>query len=338
MITNRNILRTNLFRELEKRPDLLSFLEGERNLSEIFDLLPELASERKTLYQSLYQGIGNTPIYTIPLTNGNKLQIKLECQNNMGNNHYSRYWLIHLALAENFEIIIPNQSKIIEVTSGSSGISLSMVCQQLGYALTMIIPESLPKGRTQPMENAGTRLIRVSGYIDACIEKLKEFLAQDVYYAANHSEEKSNLIIYVFSRIALEYRFMYSPPDVAILGLGNGASTESVAKCFKRTKSNTKIYAYYPSFDSKQIILGLYGPNVELKHIAPAKELVDVMFYTSEFEIGQIQKQYQQDEIISNLGISSLYAVKFAQILAAETKGLTYFSIGYDKINRYSNE
>ena len=335
MTTPKYIFKTNLYRELTKRPLLISFLEGEKNLSEIFGLLPELSSERKELYQVLYHGIGNTPIYTLPLNNGNKLQIKLECQNNMGNNHYSRYWLIHLALAEAFEIIVPHQTKIAEVTSGSSGISLSFACKQLGYNLTMLVPETLPKGRIQPMEEAGATVIKAKGYIDACVEKLKELLATNEYYAANHSEEKSNLITYVFSRIASEYKLSYGLPDIAILGLGNGTSTEAVAKCFKQAPAATKIYAYYPSFDSKQVIFGLYGPNVELKHIAPARELIDVVFNTADLEIEQIKSDYVHDEIISNLGISSLYAIKFAQILAEETRGLTYFSIGYDNINRY---
>ncbi len=335
MNTEKNISRTNLFKELAKRPSLLSYLEGMGNLAELFSMLPRLSLERRELFQDMYVGIGNTPIHVLPLGNGNRLHIKLECHNSMGNNHYSRYWLIHLALAEAFGIIVPNVSKIIEVTSGSSGISLSLACQQLGYQLTMIVPGSLPKGRTDPMQNAGATLIRVPGYIDACIAKLKEMLLQDNYYAANHSEEKSNLITHVFSRIAIEYSLQYGIPDVAILGLGNGSSTEAVAKWFKHEKRETNIYAYYPSFDSKQIVLGLYGPNVELQHISKAKDLIDVILYTSEVEIGEVSNECKQDEIISTLGVSSLYAITFAKKLAEITNGFTYFSIGYDKMDRY---
>jgi cysteine synthase len=337
MAENKSTSRKNLFVELEKHPSILSFLEGREDLSNLFDLLPELSKERNKLYKKLYKDIGNTPVYTLPLKNDNKLYIKLECDNQMGNNHYSRYWLIHLALAEAFKIIIPFETNIIEVTSGSSGISLSMACQKLGYQLTIIVPEILPKGRIQPMEKAGAVVVKAPGYIDACIEKLKEFLLVDDYYAANHSEEKSNLITYVFSRIATEQIKTYGVPDIGILGLGNGTSTEAVARTFKDAKKDIKIYSYYPAFDSKQIIFGLYGPNVNLKHISSAKELVDEMFYTSDLEIEEMSLDFRNDPIISNLGVSSLYAIKLAQILADRTEGLTYFSIGYDNINRYQN-
>lgn len=98
-------VKTNLYREIQERPALLDFLEGNEDLSFIFDLLSELKPQRRELYKQLYQGIGNTPVYNLLLDNDNQLNIKLECENQMGNNHYSRYWLIHLALAEAFEII-----------------------------------------------------------------------------------------------------------------------------------------------------------------------------------------------------------------------------------------
>jgi cysteine synthase len=327
--------RKTLARELPNYPNLVSFLEGNGDLYHIFDLLPQLDFERKNLYKSLYENIGNTPVHIIDLANGNKLYLKMECENDMGENHYSRYWLIHLAIAEALNIINPETSKIIEVTSGSSGISLSLACNKLGYNLTMIIPQSLPYGRVQPMETAGTIVIKVSGYIDACIERLKDILLKEQYYAANHSEDSSNLITYIFSRIASEFNNTHQIPDVTVLALGNGTSTEAIAKVFKLEK-RTKIYAYYPSFDSKQIIFGLYGPNVELKHIPSALELVDKMLFTSDYNIEDIKRQYKDDPIVSQLGISSLYGIKFVEILSKQTKNLVYFSVAYDKINRYS--
>jgi cysteine synthase A len=327
---------TNLFREISKRPTLLEFLKGQKSLSLIFDLIDELEIDRKEIFKQLYKKVGNTPVHKVDLGNNNSLHIKLECNNKMGNNHYSRYWLIHLALAEAFKIIAPNKTKIIEVTSGSSGISLSLACEQLGYDLTMIVPKSLPKGRTKPIINAGATVIKADGYIDACIDMLRNMLSQDNYYAANHSEEKSNLITYVFSRMASEYISTCGSPDAAVLGLGNGTSTEAAARTFKETSISTKIYSYYPDFDSKQIVFGLFGPNVELRHVPNAKKLVDKMFYTSEGQIKEVKELFKNDKIILSLGISSLYAIAFVIRLSKTTKNLTYYSIGYDKIERYA--
>lgn len=338
ILQKRNTERTNLYRELIKKPELMRFLESRESIALLFDFKLNMEEQRRLFYKKLYEGIGNTPVYQIPLGKGNILNIKLECNNQMGNNHYSRYWIPYLYLAEGLGVIAPDKTKIIEVTSGSSGISMSLACEQLGYDLTMIIPDSLPKGRYQPMLDAGTKLIRANGYIDECVIELQNQLKDSDYFAANHSEEKSNLITYIFSRIAYEYLKTNGSPDIAVLGMGNGTSTEAIAKSLKGNKSNSKIYAYYPSFDSRQTVLGLLAPNIALKHLQSAMELVDEVLYTSDTEIELLKSQFAPDRVISNLGISSLYAIKFAYILAEKTKGLSYFSIGYDNINRYSNE
>lgn len=338
ILQKRNTERTNLYRELIKKPELIRFLEGKESIAQLFDFKLKMTEERRLFYKGLYEGVGNTPIYQIQLINGNSLNIKLESNNQMGNNHYSRYWIPYLFLTEGLGIIEPNKTKIIEVTSGSSGISMSLACEKLGYDLTMIIPDSLPKGRFQPMLYAGTKLVKVNGYVDECVIELQSQLKDSDFFAANHSEEKSNLITYIFSRIAYEYLKTNGSPDVAILGMGNGTSTEAVAKTLKAKKSNTKIYAYHPSFDSKQTVLGLLAPNITPKHMKPALALVDELLYTSDTEIEQLKAKFKDDRIVSNLGISSLYAIKFAAILSESTKGLTFFSIGYDNINRYSND
>jgi cysteine synthase len=254
----------------------------------------------------------------------------------MGNNHYSRYWIPHLFLAEGLGIITPGLSKIIEVTSGSSGISLSMAAQILGYDLTMIIPETLPKGRVQPMLEAGTKIIKAPGYIDACIVVLQQMLKDNPeYFAANHSDEKSNLVTHVFSRIAIEYQDECGNPDYAILGLGNGSTTESIAKVFRSRRPEPVIYAYRPSFDKNEMVLGLLAPNLNLKHVKPAMELVDKLVYTTDMQIDPVKILFEYDTEIINLGYSSLYAIRFAMLLADEYEGKSIFTIGYDKIDRY---
>lgn len=338
MVSKRNTERTNLRRELIKRPELISFLRGKQSISRIFDYKLRMTDERRAFYATLYERVGNTPIYQIQLEAGNTLNIKLESNNQMGCNHYSRYWIPYLYLAEGLELIEPGKTQIIEVTSGSSGISLSLACEKLGYDLTMIIPDSLPNGRTDPMAAAGTRLIKVNGYIDECVVELQNRLKGSQYFAANHSEEKSNLITYIFSRIAYEYLETNGSPDLAILGMGNGTSTEAVAKALKAKHPGSRVYAYHPSFDSKQTVLGLLAPNITPKHIKPAMELVDELFYTSDIEIDGLRAEFENDCVVSHLGISSLYAIKFASMLSGKTKGLSYFSIGYDKMNRYQND
>lgn len=326
---------TNLYRKLVNEKEIVDFLKSDFPLEEIFDLL-FLDDDRRIIYKTLYSGIGNTPVHEVALPNDNTLFIKLESTNSCGGNHYSRYWLIHLALAESFRLIIPQVSKIIEVTSGSSGISLAMACKRLGYQLTLVIPDLLPAGRVMPMLESGARLIKVKGYIKNCIERLNIEKCNDKYYSPNHSEEKSDLICFVFARIASEFISMEKRcPDKILLGLGNGTSLVGIAHRFKLENPTAEVYSFCPDKDKKQIVFGLYADNLFFRHMLEVGNLVDKQLYIQNFNCEDIRNKFIDDDVILSLGHSSLYAIDLACNLAEISKRQIFFTVGYDKIERY---
>lgn len=326
---------TNLYRKLVKQKEILEFLKTDSPLENIFDLLP-LDSGRRIIYKTLYSGIGNTPIHEVTLPNDNVLFIKLESANLCGENHYSRYWLIHLALAESFRLIMPQVSKIIEVTSGSSGISLAIACKQLGYQLTLIVPDLLPAGRVKPMLASGAHLIRVNGYIKNCIERLNIEKCRDDYYSPNHSEEKSDLICFVFARIASEFIGAKKKcPDKVILGLGNGTSLFGIANRFKLENPAVEVYSFCPDKDKEQIVFGLYADNLFFRHMLESDRLINKKMYIQKFNCEDIRRKFIDDAVILSLGHSSLYGIDLACNLAEVSKNQTFFTVGYDKIERY---
>ena len=165
---------------LDSRQDIKDFMESDIDMHHLFDLPCSISEERVALYKKLYMGVGNTPCYTVHLPNDNILRVKMEYANAMGNNHYSRCWIPYLFIAEILGVIIPWETHLLEVTSGSAGISLAMAAKHLGYELTLVIPEELPSGRTAPMEYYGANLVRVPGYIDLCIRELRRLLVKNI--------------------------------------------------------------------------------------------------------------------------------------------------------------
>lgn len=331
---------TNLYRELIKYPNVYPFIKGQESLQKMFAILPNLSPERKALYESLYSNVGNTPITVIPLPNNNKLFVKMECENDMGNNHYSRYWLVHLALAESFGLIKANDTTILEITSGSSGISLSMACEQLGYGLKIIVPENLPKGRIDAMTRKCTTIVKVPGYIAKCKSYFLEEKSKANYYLPNHSEEKADLISFVFSRIAYEFIDKCGVPDNVLLGLGNGSTTYGISKVFKSQNPSCKVYSFYPSVGSSKIVYGLYADNLPFRHIKQTQKeiLVDCEVYTDDMAIENAYKLFSDTPIVREWGHSTLYALLLASKIAENRQDESFFTIAYDKIERYSNE
>jgi cysteine synthase len=330
--------RTNLARELLNRPDIVDFLNSERCISQIFDVENNLSTDRIEFYKKIYNGIGNTPSYIVNLPNNNTLYIKAEYFNSMGNNHYSRFWVPYLFLCEMLNIIIPGNTKVIEVTSGSSGISLSMACKLLGFDLTIVIPESLPKGRKDPMLENNAKLIPVNGYIDCCITKLHEIIKTDDFFAANHSDEKSNLITHIFKRMAIEHYRDFGIPDYCFLGLGNGSSTFSVGNYFKNIKPEMKVISYHSDISNNQIVLGLLPPNIPvglLKHVKPARLISDEINIISNSINKDVLDYFKFDSEIISLGESSILGVSLAYKLSLMVFDSKFFVIGFDKSYRY---
>lgn len=323
--------------ELPNRPDILGILKATSPLGEVFDLPNDLPGGRLELYRRAYFGIGDTECYRVNLPNDNRLLIKMEYTNAMGNTHYSRFWLVHLFIAEVLGVIHPDSTRIIEVTSGSSGIALAMAAEVLGYDVTILVPSLLPEARVAPMRRRNITIQRVDGYVDKCIAELRRLVKQEDYFATNHSEERADVITHVFSRIGHEIARDVPHLDSAIIAMGNGTSTQAVAGILKQKYSGIHISAYRPKFEEapKDIVFGLIAANVQCRHIANASTFVDHMLYTTGVDIQATRERFAHDTEIANLGPSSLYGVGYALSMAEQETGKTTLTIGYDKIDRY---
>lgn len=329
--------RTNVAREILKRPDITNLLNGNKPLNELFKLPSPLLKERVELYRRLYFEVGSTGLYRLLLPNQNKLFIKMEYANAMGNTHYARFWLVYLYIAEMLGVIDPDHSKLIEVTSGSSGIALSMAAERLGYKVSILVPDILPDKRIDPMSREGVSIIKVKGYINECILKLREMIEQEDFFATNHSEEKADIIVKVFTRIAQEALDEIKEVDYGILGMGNGTSTLAIAEKLKSHSHATKIISYRPDIDKspEDIVFGLIGANIECRHIPLAEKFVDKMVLTTGISLEEVRERYQYDTEVSNMGYSSLFGIHIAHQISKNVENKIFLSVGYDKIDRY---
>lgn len=322
-------------RHIHKRDDIRDILESSGSLNSLFDVNTIVSPDRVSLYKDLYEGIGDTPVKKIDLENNNRLFLKLECENNRGESHYSRYWIPYLFIAETLSLITPGETHLLEVTSGSAGIALSEAAMELDYKLTLIIPEMLPEARVKPMVEFGANIIKVPGYIDQCIEKLIELNKSGDYFLTNHSEERANIIIKVFSRIANEFLSECNITDYAVIGLGNGASTEATFRVFESNSSDTKRICFHPSLEDYQTVFGLYGPNVDLRHVDMAKYLSDEILKIDQNWLQGMKKSQIVQDYYQIYGDSTLIGMAVCSEISKKVEGKTFFSIAYDKRERY---
>lgn len=108
----------------------------------------------------LFELIGNTPLIElehIPVNPKVKILCKLEGQNPGGSvKDRAAYNMLRSALDRGD---IKRGDKLVEATSGNTGIALAMVAKVLGLDMTLIMPDNSTKERVLSMEAYGAKVI-----------------------------------------------------------------------------------------------------------------------------------------------------------------------------------
>lgn len=119
-------------------------------------------------YPTLADCIGNTPLVRLQRLGqgrGNQLLVKLE-GNNPAGSVKDRAALSMIEQAENSGRIRPGQ-RLIEATSGNTGIALAMVAAMKGYRMCLIMPDNATAERKAAMQAYGAELILAASMEEA---------------------------------------------------------------------------------------------------------------------------------------------------------------------------
>src|SRR5690606_28939223 len=137
---------------------------------------------------TIFDLIGNTPLVEIQHINQyNKVKIfgKLEGQNPGGSvKDRAAYYMIKSALDRGE---IKQGDKLVEATSGNTGIALAMIAKAMGVHMTLIMPENATQERIKAMKAYGAELILTPAYktIEYSRELAEEMAATQGYHILN---------------------------------------------------------------------------------------------------------------------------------------------------------
>src|SRR5690606_34126379 len=142
--------------------------------------------------KNLIDTIGNTPLVEIKhLHNNPKVKVfaKLEGNNPAGSvKDRAALNMIRSAL-ERGEI--NQQSKLIEATSGNTGIALAMIASLYGLELELVMPASSTRERTLTMEAYGAKVTLLDN-MEVCRDYAEEKAASGEYYILNQFANPDN--------------------------------------------------------------------------------------------------------------------------------------------------
>lgn len=147
------------------------------------------------MYKNIIDFIGNTPLIEARnlVKNPNiTLLLKLEGQNPGGSvKDRAAYNMIKSALDRGE---IDKNSKLIEATSGNTGIALAMIAGILELKIELVMPENSTKERVQTMRAYGAKVILTSA--DIGIEGARDYAERKVmeegYYSFNQFANDDN--------------------------------------------------------------------------------------------------------------------------------------------------
>ena len=136
--------------------------------------------------------IGNTPLVELKKLNSNPnvtIYAKLE-GNNPGGSVKDRASLNMIRSALERGDIKPG-TKLIEATSGNTGIALAMISCLYGLEIELVLPSNSTRERTLAMEAFGAKVILLDG-IEACRDYAEEKAATGEYYQLNQFANPDN--------------------------------------------------------------------------------------------------------------------------------------------------
>lgn len=143
----------------------------------------------------LFDLIGNTPLVElqyIPNNKNVKIYGKLEGQNPGGSvKDRAAYFMIKSALERGD---IKSGDKLVEATSGNTGIALAMIAQIMNVKMTLIMPENATQERIKTMRAYGAELMLTPAYkgIEYSRELAEKMATEEGYYMLNQFANSDN--------------------------------------------------------------------------------------------------------------------------------------------------
>ncbi|GIZ10456.1 cysteine synthase B [Flavobacterium sp. UMI-01] len=285
--------------------------------------------------QKLVDLIGNTPLVeTVNLVpNKNvKLLLKLE-GNNPGGSVKDRaaYYMIKGALDRGE---IKKGDKLIEATSGNTGIALAMIAQLLGIEIELILPEDSTKERTQTMRAYGATVILTSAKegIIGSRDYADKKVAEGGYIMLNQFANDDNWKAHYHTTGPEIWRDTAGEITHFVSAMGTTGTIMGTSTFLKEKNSNIQIIGAQPSEGSQIPGIRKWPQEYLPKIFNPSK--VDQTIDVSEAEARAMTKRLALEEGIF-AGMSSGGSVAVAVKIANQLESGVVVAIICDRGDRY---
>lgn len=213
------------------------------------------------LHNNVISTIGRTPLVRLnrmaPSSSAD-IYVKVEGRN-PGGSTKDRVALLLIETAER-EGLLKKGMKVVESTSGNTGIGLALVCAAKGYQITLTMPENMSIERIKLLRSLGAEVILTpaSEGMAGAVAKAKEMASSGSHYMTNQFENPMNPKAHYLTTGPEIYKDLPSI-DAFVTGIGTGGTITGVAK-FLRERKHVMIVGVEPA-GSPVLSGGAPGPH-----------------------------------------------------------------------------
>ncbi|MCH7400012.1 cysteine synthase CysM [Belliella sp. DSM 107340] len=283
----------------------------------------------------LFELIGNTPLVelnTIPTNPKVQIFCKLEGQNPGGSvKDRAAFNMIQSALERGD---IKKGDRLVEATSGNTGIALAMVANSLGVQMTLVMPDNSTKERVLSMEAYGAKVIltpaeKTIEYSRQLAEKMAD---EDGYFMLNQFANKDNYLSHYKSTGPEIWNDTKGKITHFVSAMGTTGTIMGVSKYLKEKNNAIQIIGTQPTYGSSIPGIRRWSPEFLPKIFDPKR--VDRIIDVSEKDATIMTRRMAKEEGIL-AGMSSGGALCAAMKLASELSEGVIVCITCDRGDRY---
>ncbi len=283
----------------------------------------------------LFSLIGNTPqveVTRIPTNKNVRIFCKLEGQNPGGSvKDRAAFNMIKSALDRGD---IKPGDKLVEATSGNTGIALAMVSKILGVNMTLIMPDNSTKERVLSMEAYGAKVILTPAErtIEYSRELAEEMAENQGYFILNQFANPDNWKMHYKTTGPEIWNATNGKITHFVSAMGTTGTIMGVSRYLKEQNPNVQIVGTQPTDGSR--IPGIRRWSPEFLPKIYEKERVDRIIDVSQNEATEMTRRMAKEEGIL-AGMSSGGALHAAVKLSEELEEGLIVCITCDRGDRY---
>lgn len=289
----------------------------------------------KMISMRLFELIGNTPLVElehIPTNPKVKIFCKMEGQNPGGSvKDRAAYNMLRSALDRGD---IKKGDKLVEATSGNTGIALAMVAKVLGLEMTLIMPDNSTKERVLSMEAYGAKVIltpaaKTIEYSRVLAEQMRD---EEGYFMLNQFGNPDNYMAHYKTTGPEIWRDTKGKVTHFVSAMGTTGTIMGVSRYLKEMNPAVQIVGTQPTDGSS--IPGIRRWSPEFLPEIFERERVDRVIDVSQHQATEMTRRMAKEEGIL-AGMSSGGALHAAIELSKELKEGLIVCITCDRGDRY---